>query len=58
MTKMYTETINLKTKKICTSIQAITAFIITIQKKKPSAIQRTHRSNTSQKRPEEQQKVT
>jgi len=41
-----------------TSAQAMTAFIIIIQKKRPSATQKTHRSDTLQKRPEEQQKVT
>ena len=36
----------------------MTAFIIIIQRKKPLATQRTHRLDTSQKRPEEQQKAT
>jgi len=54
MAKMCTEIISLKTKRTHTLTQAMTAFIIIIQKKKPSVIQRTYRSDTSQKRPEEQ----
>jgi len=58
MVKMHTETISLKTKRIYTSTQTTVIYTILIQKKKPSATQKTHRLDTSQKRPEEQQKVT
>jgi len=54
MAKMCIEIISLKTKRICTSTQAITAFTIIIQKKKPSVTQKMHKLNTLQKRPEEQ----
>ena len=47
MAKMYMETINLKTKRICTSIQTTIVYTTLIQKKRPLVIQRTHRSNTS-----------
>jgi len=58
--KICTEMINPKIQKrqqTYTSAQAMIAFMITIQKKKPSATQRIYRSDTSQKRPKEQQKA-
>jgi len=55
---MYIKTINLKTKRIHTLIQTIVVYTTLIQKKKPSATQKMHRSDTLQKRPEEQQKAT
>jgi len=61
MGKIYTETTNPRIHKgqqTHTLIQTMIVYIIIIQKKKPSATQRTHRSNTLQKRPEEQQKAT
>ena len=56
--KIYMKTINLKTKKIHTSTQTTVIYMILIQKKKPSVTQKIHRSDTSQKRPEKQQKAT
>ena len=58
MAKMYMEMINLKTKKIHTSTQTTIVYTTLIQKKKPSATQKTHKSDTLQKRPEKQQKAT
>jgi len=54
MARIYTEMISLKTKRIYTSTQTTVVYMTLIQKKKPSAIQKIHRSDTLQKRPEEQ----
>jgi len=57
MEKICTGIMNLKIQKgqqTYTSAQVIIAFTIMIQKKKPSATQKMHRSGTSQKKPEGQ----
>ena len=60
MGKICTGTMNLKIHKeqqTHTLTQTTIVYMTLIQKKRPSATQKTHKSNTSQKRPEEQQKA-
>ena len=52
------EIINPRTKGTHTSTQTTVVYMILIQKKKPSVTQRTHGSDTSQKKLKKQQKAT
>ena len=56
--KIYTETINLKTKGTHTSTQTTIVYTVSILRKKTLVTQKIHRSNTSQHRLKRQQKAT